>query len=422
VKIALGQINPTIGDFEGNLALAETALGQAERGGADLLVLPELSISGYPPRDLLERPAFIEAAGRALAALARRVGRTAVIAGFPERLEGGTRGLANSARSWPMVRSSPSTASRSCPPTTSSTSGATSSRPPRWPAPICAAGAWASRCARTSGTTPTSGPSACTARIPSRSWWRAAPRSSSTSPASPYTIDKRHLRPRMLASTARRWRRPLVFVNQVGGQDDLVFDGASLVLDERGEVIARGAEHASDLLFVDLESRRGDLRVWPASDARSALEALTAGHARLRPPLRLRQRARRPVGRHRLGGGGLRRRPRAGRGQRARRGHALALLVGALAQRRRRAGPQPGHHHREIPIERVFSAYLETLAPVFAGRAPTPPRRTCRRACAAPCSCRCRTSSTTSSSPPGTRASSAPATAPFTATCAAAWP
>ena len=49
--------------------------------------------------------------------------------------------------------------------------------------------------------------------------------------ASPYTMQKRHLRPRMLAATARRWQRPLLFVNQVGGQDDLVFDGASLAFD-----------------------------------------------------------------------------------------------------------------------------------------------------------------------------------------------
>src|SRR6185369_3305395 len=70
--------------------------------------------------------------------------------------------------------------------------------------------------------------------------------------ASPYTIEKRHLRPRMLASTARRWGRPLVFVNQVGGQDDLVFDGTSLVLDDTGAVIARAAEHAPDLMIVDL--------------------------------------------------------------------------------------------------------------------------------------------------------------------------
>ncbi|MEO5767721.1 MAG: nitrilase-related carbon-nitrogen hydrolase, partial [Polyangia bacterium] len=55
VKIALGQINPTVGDFDGNRALVEDALSGAEAAGADLLVLPELALCGYPPKDLLER-------------------------------------------------------------------------------------------------------------------------------------------------------------------------------------------------------------------------------------------------------------------------------------------------------------------------------------------------------------------------------
>ena len=63
----------------------------------------------------------------------------------------------------------------------------------------------------------------------------------------------------MLAATARRWRRPLVFVNQVGGQDDLVFDGASLVFSAEGAVIARANEHAADLIVADLDRNQGDL-------------------------------------------------------------------------------------------------------------------------------------------------------------------
>ncbi len=86
MRIALGQINPTLGDFSGNLRLIEQALDEAERRGADLLVLTELALSGYPPRDLLERPAFLAAAKDALAALARRVGKTGVVVGFPEAL------------------------------------------------------------------------------------------------------------------------------------------------------------------------------------------------------------------------------------------------------------------------------------------------------------------------------------------------
>jgi NAD+ synthase (glutamine-hydrolysing) len=97
--------------------------------------------------------------------------------------------------------------------------------------------------------------------------------------ASPFTIEKRHLRPRMLAATARRWRRPLLFVNQVGGQDDLVFDGASLALDAAGEVVARGAEHATDLVLVEVagDAAGGALAPLEPSDERAALGALALG-------------------------------------------------------------------------------------------------------------------------------------------------
>src|SRR6185436_10225509 len=99
VKVALAQINPTTGDFDGNLELILSALARAEADRADLLVFCELSISGYPPRDLLERPAFIEAARRSLGRLTERTGETAVIVGFPERLPDSPEGrrIANSA-------------------------------------------------------------------------------------------------------------------------------------------------------------------------------------------------------------------------------------------------------------------------------------------------------------------------------------
>jgi NAD+ synthetase len=97
--------------------------------------------------------------------------------------------------------------------------------------------------------------------------------------ASPFTMEKRALRPRMLAATARRWHRPLVFVNQVGGQDDLVFDGASLVLGADGEVIARAREHAPDLIVADLDRKTGDMHELAPTDLRSALDALTLGTA-----------------------------------------------------------------------------------------------------------------------------------------------
>jgi len=87
VKIALGQLNPTIGDFAGNLRLIRDAMASAQAAGADLLVLPELMLCGYPPRDLLERDAFLAASARALSDLTASVqGNLAVLVGFPEIL------------------------------------------------------------------------------------------------------------------------------------------------------------------------------------------------------------------------------------------------------------------------------------------------------------------------------------------------
>jgi NAD+ synthetase len=192
--------------------------------------------------------------------------------------------------------------------------------------------------------------------------------------ASPYTIEKRHLRPRMLATTARRWRRPLVFVNQVGGHDDLIFDGSSHVFDEAGQVVARAAEHTPDFLVVDLDARPGAdhdlIRPFDDSDARSALAALVLG---------TRDYARRCGFQRAVLGvsGGIDSALVAAIAARAL-GPDNVLGV-AMPSRYSSEGSRSdaaalannlGIPYQEIPIESVFSAYLATLAPVFAGRAP----------------------------------------------------
>jgi len=200
----------------------------------------------------------------------------------------------------------------------------------------------------------------------------------------------------MLASTAARWQRPLLFVNQVGGQDDLVFDGASMAFDAGGRVIARGAEHESDLVIVDVEAGRGTVAPFDAGDEHSALGALALG---------TRDYARRCGFRTALLGlsGGI--------------DSALVACIAARA-----LGPEnvlgvamPSRYSSEgsltdaaalaknlgidfnvISIEPMFEAYLGALAPAFAdaragesgdagAEAADLRCRTCRRACAARC-------------------------------------
>src|SRR5512137_673659 len=85
MQIAIAQLDQVLGDLPGNAAAIRVAAAEAERAGARLVVTPELSLCGYPPEDLVLRPAFLDACARELTALAAAVARTPVIVGFPER-------------------------------------------------------------------------------------------------------------------------------------------------------------------------------------------------------------------------------------------------------------------------------------------------------------------------------------------------
>lgn len=285
MRIALGQINPTIGDFEGNRRLIEAAVDEAALGGAELVVFPELALCGYPPKDLLERRGFLGAAAESLHALTASVGQRAgapgVIVGFPETLPADASGipLANAAA---LIEGGQVTAIRrkSLLPTydvfdewryfSAAPKGDTTPVPfrgRRLGLSICEdiwndADFWPHRLYR---------------EDPIEALARAGADVIVNISASPFTMDKRTLRPRMLAATARRWHLPLVYVNQVGGQDDLVFDGASTVFDATGAVIARAREMDADLAFVDLAAGTGDLRAPATSIERAALDALVLG-------------------------------------------------------------------------------------------------------------------------------------------------
>ena len=256
MRIALAQINPTIADFDGNRRLVLSAAAEADLAAAELVVFPELALCGYPPKDLLERPGFVDAAAGSLDKLAAALAgcRAAVLVGFPERVPAGGvgRGLSNSAA---LIEGGKVThiARKSLLPTYDVFDEwryfdpAVEVRPipfrgRRLGVSICEdiwndADFWPQRLYRTD---------------PIESLVAGGAEIIVNVSASPYTIEKRRLRPRMLAATARRWRRPLVFVNQVGGQDDLVFDGASLAFDAAGGVLARGREHESDLVICDI--------------------------------------------------------------------------------------------------------------------------------------------------------------------------
>ena len=373
MKIALGQLDPTIGDFEGNLRLVREAMADASAAGADLLVLPELVVCGYPPRDLLEREAFLQASSRSLADLCGSVhGQLAVLVGFPEVLpevEAG-RHIANSAA---LIDDGKIVAIRrkSLLPTYDVFDEWRYFEPATTIAPVSFRGR-------------SLGISICEDIWNDGDFWprrlyREDPVEKLVGAgadlliniaASPFTVEKRHLRPRMLASVARHWQRPLVFVNQVGGQDDLVFDGSSLAVNAKGEVIARAAEHAPDLVVVDIDAGRGDVRPFTESDARSALDALVLG---------TRDYARRCGFAGALIGlsGGIDSAVVACIASRALDpaqvlGVAMPSRYSSDHSRRDAAdlAKNLGIEFREISIEPMFAAYLGSLEPAFAGREP----------------------------------------------------
>src|SRR5215471_17467846 len=90
MRIAIAQLNQVVGDLPGNAARILEAVAEGERGGADLVVTPELSLCGYPPEDLLLRPAFLASCAAELERLASRITRATAVIGYPE-LAGGKR-------------------------------------------------------------------------------------------------------------------------------------------------------------------------------------------------------------------------------------------------------------------------------------------------------------------------------------------
>ena len=373
MKIALGQLNPTIGDFQGNLRLVHQAMTDASAASADLLVLPELMVCGYPPRDLLERDAFLRASERALSDLCASVrGPLAVLVGFPEVLPEVQAGrhIANSAA---LIDDGKIVAIRrkSLLPTYDVFDEWRYFEPATTVAPIPFRGR-------------SLGVSICEDIWNDGDFWprrlyredpieklvQAGADLLINIAASPFTVEKRHLRPRMLAQVARHWQRPLVFVNQVGGQDDLVFDGSSLAVNEKGELIARAAEHRADLVVVDVDAGMGDVRPFTESDPRSALDALVLG---------TRDYARRCGFSGALIGlsGGIDSAVVACIASRALEpsevlGVAMPSRYSSEHSRRDAAdlAKNLGIAFREISIEPMFAAYLEALAPAFAGREP----------------------------------------------------
>lgn len=247
-RVGLAQLNPVVGDLTGNSAAIAAAYDRAEEAGCDVVAFGELSITGYPPEDLVLKPGFVRDNRAVLDALAARTGRCVAVIGF---VDSGVGVVAATGR--PVLYNA---------------------------AAVCAGG-------RIHGVyrkrllpnydvfdeertfQPGSGDHQLFeiagvkvgVTICEDIWFADGPVAEQAAGGaqininingSPYHRGKVAEREEMLSRRAQQTSCPIVYVNQVGGQDELVFDGASVIVDATGQVIARLAQFATDFAVVDL--------------------------------------------------------------------------------------------------------------------------------------------------------------------------
>jgi NAD+ synthase (glutamine-hydrolysing) len=245
MRIALGQVNVTVGDLAGNVDKMDAWVREATGHGADLVCFPELAVTGYPPEDLVFRPSFVDANLEALGELAERTERRcAVLVGFVDRTE---RGLHNAAA---LLRG-----------------GRVEDRYHKHRLPnygvfdeqryfVPGDRGCAFRLADSS-----LGISVC------EDAWRTGPPFDEYAGrvkvipninGSPYHRRKTHERLEVCAARARETGAWIVYVNCVGGQDELVFDGGSIVVSPDGDLAWHAASFEEDLLVVDIPGTTED--------------------------------------------------------------------------------------------------------------------------------------------------------------------
>ncbi|HLW84177.1 MAG TPA: NAD+ synthase [Candidatus Sulfotelmatobacter sp.] len=278
MKIALGQINPTVGDFAGNAAKIIDFSRRAQAAGAGLILFPELSVCGYPPRDLVERPSFVTRNRETLDRIARETQGISVICGVVTPADSETGKSVRNSAALLADGKIVFVQSKMLLPTYDVFDEMRNFAPAK-------AQELFSFCGNRMALT------ICEDAWNDKQFWikrlypldpvdaliRAGGNFVLNISASPFWIGKRQLRRDMLASIARQHKVPVVMVNQVGGNDSLVFDGSSLVLNREGDVIAQGRSFEEDLITFDSKTLTGELHEQIASDEASVYGALVLG-------------------------------------------------------------------------------------------------------------------------------------------------
>ncbi len=278
MKIALGQINPTVGDFSGNANKIIDFAQRARAAGAGLILFPELSVCGYPPRDLVERPTFVAKNRESVERIAAETTGISVICGLvtPALAETG-KSVMNSA----VLLQDGKQAflqSKMLLPTYDVFDEMRNFAPARHQELFNFCG---NRMALTICEDAWNDKHFWNKRLygfdPVEALVRAGGNFVLNISASPFWLRKRELRRDMLATIARTDNVPVVMVNQVGGNDSLLFDGSSLVLNREGKVIAQGRSFEEDIVYFDSTTLEGEMHEQIEGDEASAYAALVLG-------------------------------------------------------------------------------------------------------------------------------------------------
>ncbi len=370
MKIALAQINPTVGDITGNCRKILEFIERAKARGAKVVVFPELSVIGYPPKDLLLKPQFVDDNIRGVQHIASRVSGIDAVVGYAEKnAQPIGRPLHNAVavlRDGKIISRHFKTLlptydvfdeSRYFEPGADERQNIVNIAGRPMGLSICE-DLWNDE-----------------KMVPRRLYHQnpiadlntAGAQVMINASASPFVVGKHKFRVELFGSQVRQFGKPLVYVNQVGGNDELVFDGNSVVFDASGKVIAQAKDFEEDLLVVDLLNPE-PRTLNPVSDIESIYKALILG---LRDYVRKCGFSSVVLG---LSGG-------------IDSAVTAALAVAALGKEKVVGVSMPSRFSSDhsitdakklaenlgigfhiVPIKTVHDAYEETLTPVFAGR------------------------------------------------------
>lgn len=278
MKIAICQINPVIGDFENNISLIENAAHGARELNCELAIFPEMALIGYPPKDLLDKPAFIRENLSQLNRLTSKIRDISILCGFVDENPSETgKPLINSAALITDGKVARKGGKRLLPsydvydetryfePSPKSMSFELGGK--KWGVTICE-DIW--RAYKDSGVPNYD-------LDPVQDIVRTGIDGLINISASPYSLNKGDLRLRLLRELTKKHKIPVLYCNQVGGNDDLIFDGSSMVVDRDGRLIRLCKQFEQDLIVWDTDEVYKDVEdPWPQEES-SALKGLIMG-------------------------------------------------------------------------------------------------------------------------------------------------